>query len=87
MSKEQYKEMVMKHLNTDTYEQVVDKNIDKKVMDNIEDSQMTTRTFSSQKKQNTSRISNTLQAIFTSYQRFIKVRKLQDSWKLALWII
>ena len=30
MSKEQYEEMVMKHLNTDTYEQVANKNIDKK---------------------------------------------------------
>ena len=29
--------MVMKHLNTDTYEQVANKNIDKKVMDKIED--------------------------------------------------
>ena len=37
MSKEQYEEMVMKHLNTDTYEQVANKNIDKKVMDKIED--------------------------------------------------
>ena len=37
MSKEQYEEMVMKHLNTDTYGQVVNKNIGKKVMDKIED--------------------------------------------------
>ena len=37
MSKEQYEEMVMKHLNTDTYEQVADKNIDKKVMAKTED--------------------------------------------------
>ena len=37
MSKEQYEEMVMKHLNTDTYEHVANKNIDKKVMDKIED--------------------------------------------------
>ena len=37
MSKEQYEEMVMKYLNTDTYEQVADKNIDKKVMAKIED--------------------------------------------------
>ena len=37
MSKEQYEEMVMKHLNTDTYKQVVNKNIDKKVVNKIED--------------------------------------------------
>ena len=37
MTKEQYSNMVMKHLNTDTYEAVTEKNIDKKVMKKIED--------------------------------------------------
>ena len=37
MTKEQYSNMVMKHLNTDTYEAVTEKNINKKVMKKIED--------------------------------------------------
>ena len=37
MTKEQYGNMVMKHLNSDTYEAVTEKIIDKKVMKKIED--------------------------------------------------
>ena len=36
MTKVQYSNMIMKHLNTDTYEAVTEKNIDKKVMKKIE---------------------------------------------------
>ena len=39
MTKEQYSNMVMKHLNTDTYEAVTEKNIDKKVMKKLKISQ------------------------------------------------
>ena len=37
MTKELYSNMVMKHLNTDTYEAVKEKNINKKVMKKIKD--------------------------------------------------
>ena len=48
-------------------------------MDKIEDFTNDYSDILEPEETNTSRISNTLQAIFTSYQRFIKVRKLQDS--------
>ena len=37
MTKEQYRNMVMKHPDTDTYEAVTEQNIDNKVMKKIED--------------------------------------------------
>ena len=37
MTKDQYRKMVMKHLDSDAYELVADKNIDKKVMQKIEE--------------------------------------------------
>ena len=37
MTKEQYKSMAMKHLNSNAYERIQDKNIDKKVMQKIEE--------------------------------------------------
>ena len=37
MTKNQYQSVVMKHLNSDAYEHLQDKNIDKKVMQKIEE--------------------------------------------------
>ena len=72
MTKDQYRKMVMKHLDSEAYESVADKNIDKKVMQKLKN----TQTYSNQKKSNTSRTSNTQQAISMYQQKFTKVKKL-----------
>ena len=50
MTKDQYRKMVMKHLDSKAYESVADKNIDKKVMQKLKNTQKNIPTYSNKKK-------------------------------------
>ena len=50
MTKDQCRKMVMKHLDSEAYESVADKNVDKKVMQKLKNTQKNIPTYSNQKK-------------------------------------